>query len=147
MSPAFPTTRPFEILLVEDAPGDIRLTFEAFKKVTIESRLHAVQDGQDAWDFLEQKGLHSGVARPDLILMDLNLPKLHGFELLSRIKSDDRFKNIPVVILTASQSEEDIQKAYDLHANCYLLKPPKLDDFFQIIRSVEDFWLSLVRLP
>lgn len=137
----------FEVLLVEDAPGDIRLTFEAFKKATIESRLHAVQNGQEALDYLEQKGVYAGEARPDLILMDLNLPGLHGFDLLNRIKKDDRFKNIPIVILTASQSEEDIQKAYDLHANCYLLKPAKLQDFFQIIRSVEDFWLSLVRLP
>lgn len=144
--PNFPS-RPYEVLLVEDAPGDIRLTFEAFKKATIESRVHAVQDGQDAWDFLEQKGMHTEAVRPDLILMDLNLPKLHGFDLLGRIKTDVRFKNIPVVILTASQNEEDIQRAYDLRANCYLLKPAKLEDFFQIIRGVEDFWLSLARLP
>lgn len=140
-------SRPYHILLVEDAPGDIRLTFEAFKKATIESLLHTVQDGQEALDFLEQKGLHSGAPRPDLVLMDLNLPKLHGFDLLTRIKANDRLKNIPIVILTSSQNEEDIQKAYELQANCYLLKPSKLEDFFQIIRGVEEFWLSLVKLP
>lgn len=149
MSPSsiIPSSRPYQILLVEDAPGDIRLTFEAFKKATIESRLHAVQDGQEAMDFLEQKGVHTEAPRPDLILMDLNLPKLHGFDLLNWIKANDRFKNIPIVILTASSNEKDIQKAYDLRANCYLLKPSKLEDFFQIIRGVQEFWLSLVRLP
>jgi CheY-like chemotaxis protein len=123
--------RPYEILLVEDAPGDIRLTFEAFKKTTIESRLHVVQDGQEAVDFLTRTGSHAGAPQPDLILMDLNLPKLNGFELLSRIKTDSRLKSIPVVVLTASQNDEDIRKAYDLRANCYLVKPSNLTDFFQ----------------
>lgn len=137
----------FEILLAEDAPGDIRLTFEAFKKTTIESRLHAVKDGQEVLDYLEQKGVYSNAKRPNLIILDLSLPKLDGFEVLGRLKTDDRFKTIPVIVLTASTREEDIQNAYRLHANCYLLKPKQLSDFFGLVRALEDFWLSIARLP
>ena len=140
MNPALP--RPFNILLVEDAPGDIRLMSEAFKKSTLETRLHVARDGQEAVAFLSAES-----PKPDLILLDLSIPKVDGFELLGRIKGEPRWKAIPVVILTASNSKEDIQKAYDLFANCYLLKPGELDEFFQVVRSIQDFWLSLVQLP
>jgi CheY-like chemotaxis protein len=139
--------RPIDILLVEDAPGDVRLTFEAFKKATIEARLHAVKDGSEALDYLYHKGIHTGSKKPDLILLDLNIPKVNGFEVLGQVKNDPELKRIPVVILTSSSNPEDIQRAYSAHANCYLIKPHDLQDFFAIIRAVEDFWLSLVELP
>ena len=140
MTPA--PTRPFNILLVEDAPGDIRLMSEAFKRSKLESRLHVAHNAQEAVVFLSAES-----PRPDLILLDLSIPKVNGFELLGQIKGDPRWKAVPVVILTASNSKEDVQKAYDLFANCYLLKPGELNEFFQVVRSIQDFWLSLVQLP
>jgi CheY-like chemotaxis protein len=140
-------TTPIDILLVEDAPGDVRLTFEAFKKATIEVHLNTVKDGHEALDYLYRKGLYTDAKRPDLILLDLNLPKVNGHEVLSQVKNDSGLKRIPVVVLTSSNSQEDIQKAYDAHANCYLLKPGDLKDFFDLVRAIEDFWLTLVKLP
>ena len=138
---------PIEILLAEDAPGDVRLTFEAFKKTTIDSHLNVVKDGAAALDFLYQKGSYTDAKRPDLIVLDLNIPKINGHEVLAQVKSDPNLKRIPVVILTSSNNPEDIQRAYNAHANCYLLKPNELKDFFEVIRAIEDFWLSLVKLP
>jgi CheY-like chemotaxis protein len=139
--------KPIEILLVEDAPGDVRLTFEAFKKTTIDSVLNVVKDGASALDYLYQKGSFPEAKRPDLIVLDLNVPKINGHEVLAQIKGDPNLKRIPVVILTSSHNPEDIQRAYNNHANCYLIKPNELKDFFEVIRALEDFWLSLVKLP
>lgn len=138
---------PIEILLVEDNPGDIRLTQEALKEGRIHNNLNVVRDGISALDYLQQKGAYTMAARPDLILLDLNLPKMDGREVLAKIKSDPRFKRIPVVILTTSKNEEDILKTYNLHANCYITKPVDLEQFFEVIRSIEGFWLTIVRLP
>ena len=142
-----PPTQPVEILLVEDAPGDVRLTFEAFKKATIDVHLSSVKDGAEALDYLYQKGNHAGAKRPDLILLDLNIPKVNGHEVLAQVKSDPQLKRIPVVVLTSSRNDDDVRKAYDEHANCYLIKPGDLKDFFSVIRAIEEFWLSLTKLP
>ncbi len=141
------TPKPIEILLVEDAPGDVRLTFEAFKKATISTHLHVAKDGSEALDFLYKKGVHSISPRPDLVILDLNIPKINGHEVLAQIKNDPDLKRIPVVILTSSRNPEDIQRSYNAHANCYLTKPSQLTDFFDVIRALEEFWLSLVELP
>lgn len=138
---------PIEILLVEDNPGDIRLTQEALKEGRIHNNLNVVRDGISALDYLQQKGAYAKATRPDLILLDLNLPKMDGREVLAKIKSDPRLKRIPVVILTTSKNEEDILKTYNLHANCYITKPVDLEQFFEVIRSIEGFWLTIVRLP
>jgi len=137
----------FEILLVEDNPGDVYLTQEAFREGRLAHRLSVVEDGEDALHFLRNEGKHERAPRPDLILLDLNLPKRDGRELLRDIKSDPRLKHIPVIVLTTSNAEQDIERAYELHANCYLNKPIQMDDFLRTIRSIEDFWLSVVRLP
>jgi len=139
--------KPLEVLLVEDTPGDVRLTQEAFKKTNIKVRLNNVKDGAEALDYLYQKGNFPNSPKPDLILLDLNLPKVNGHEVLSEVKSDPQLKRIPVVILTSSNSQEDIVKAYNAHANCYLLKPSELKDFFSVIQAIMDFWLSLTKLP
>jgi CheY-like chemotaxis protein len=139
--------RPIEILLVEDNPGDVRLTVEALKEGKIRNRLSVARDGLEALAFLHRKVGHSDAPRPDLILLDLNLPKKSGFDVLAEIKSDEDLKRIPVVILTTSEIEEDICRSYDLHANCYISKPVDLDRFFTVVRSIEDFWLTVVRLP
>lgn len=136
-----------EILLVEDNPADVRLTREALKEAKVRNQLHVVEDGVAAMEFLTRQGEYADAPRPDLILLDLNLPKKDGREVLEEIKQDDSLKRIPVVVLTTSQAEEDIVKTYSLHANCYVTKPVDLDQFITIVKSIEDFWLTIVKLP
>ena len=144
---ALQTLYPIEILLVEDNPGDVRLTVEALKDGKMLNRLHVVEDGVAALDFLYMRDPYTKVPRPDLILLDLNLPKKNGREILAEIKSDDALKTIPVVILTTSDAEQDILRAYSLHANCYISKPVGFEQFTDIVRSIESFWLTIVNLP
>lgn len=139
--------RPIEILLVEDNPGDVRLTLEALKESKVLNNLNVVGDGVDALAFLRREGKHANAPYPDLILLDLNLPKKNGIEVLSEIKEDPKLRRIPIVILTVSKDEEDILKSYDLHANCYITKPVNLDQFMKIVKSIEEFWLTIVKLP
>jgi len=139
--------RPIEILLVEDNPGDIRLTIESFKEGKVLNKLNVVKDGVEAMEFLHKQGKFSKAVRPDLILLDLNLPKKDGREVLAEIKGDLGLRCIPVIILTTSKSEQDILETYDLHANCYITKPIDLSQFIKVIQSVEDFWLTVVNLP
>jgi chemotaxis family two-component system response regulator Rcp1 len=139
--------QPIDILLVEDNPADVRLTTEALKEEKIYNKLHVVSDGVEAIAFLRRQGKYAKAVRPDLILLDLNLPKKDGREVLKEIKGDDNLKAIPVVVLTVSQSEEDIFKSYNLHANCYITKPVDLKQFIKVIRSVQEFWLTIVKLP
>ncbi|ATB35667.1 transcriptional regulator [Cystobacter fuscus] len=139
--------RPIEILLVEDNPGDVRLTIEALKEGKVSNRLSVARDGVEALAFLRREGPHASAPRPDLILLDLNLPRRDGREVLAEIKADARLRRIPVVVLTTSKAEEDILRTYDLHANCYINKPVDLDQFISVVRSIDDFWLSVVRLP
>ena len=138
---------PIEILLVEDNPGDVRLTQEALKESKVTNNLHVAEDGMEALDFLYHKGNHTDAPRPDLILLDLNLPKKDGRELLEDIKADEELKRIPVVVLTTSKAEEDIYRMYDQHANCYITKPIDFDQFIEVVKSIEDFWLTIVKLP
>jgi two-component system, chemotaxis family, response regulator Rcp1 len=140
-------TRQIEILLVEDSPGDVRLTKEAMNEGKVLNRISVAGDGVEALDFLKRRGPFANAPRPDLILLDLNLPKKDGREVLAEIKEDPDLKRIPVVILTTSEAEQDIIKTYDLHANCYLTKPVDLGQFLQIARTIKEFWLSLVKLP
>ena len=137
----------FEILLVEDNPGDVFLTQEAFREGRLAHRLSVVEDGEEALRFLRREGEHKSAPQPDLILLDLNLPKKDGRELLGEVKTDPELRQIPIIVLTTSAAEQDIARAYKLHANCYLTKPIHMDYFLKTIRSVEDFWLSVVRLP
>ena len=139
--------QPIEILLVEDNPADVRLTTEALKEEKIYNNLYVASDGVEAIAFLRREGKYAKAVRPDLILLDLNLPKKDGREVLEEIKSDDDLKTIPVVVLTVSKSEEDILKSYNLHANCYITKPVDLNQFMKVIRSVQEFWLTKVKLP
>jgi len=139
--------RPIEILLVEDNPGDVRLTFEAFKEAKLRNHLHVAQDGQDALDFLRRRGKHADASRPDLILLDLNLPRKDGREVLGEIKADPELRQIPVIVLTVSRAEEDILKSYNLNANCYVSKPLELEQFLAVVRSIQNFWLTIVTLP
>jgi CheY-like chemotaxis protein len=136
-----------EVLLVEDSPGDVRLTKEAFREANGEIRLHVASDGIEAMAFLRQEGAHANAPRPDFILLDLNLPRMDGREVLAEIKNDDLLKTIPTIILTTSSAEEDIVKSYQLQANCYLSKPVQLDDFESVVRSINDFWLVMAKLP
>jgi len=136
-----------EVLLVEDSPGDARLTREAFKDAKVHINLHVATDGAEAMAFLKHQDKYANVPRPDLILLDLNLPKKDGREVLEEIKLDPALKIIPVVILTTSASEEDILKTYQLHANCYIAKPVDLDGFLKVVKSIDSFWLSVVKLP
>jgi two-component system, chemotaxis family, response regulator Rcp1 len=136
-----------EILLVEDNPIDVRLTKEALKESKMSINLHVVGDGASALKFLAQDGEYASVPRPDLIILDLNLPKKTGHEVLDHVKSEESLSRIPVVVLTASHADEDILKSYKLHANCYIVKPLDVDKFFRIVRSIEDFWISIVKLP
>jgi CheY-like chemotaxis protein len=142
-----PTVEPIEILLVEDSPGDARLTLECLRDAKIRNHLSIVLDGEAAMDFLNRRGAHHAAPAPDLILLDLNLPRMDGREVLAAVKADPRFKRIPVVVLTVSKAEQDIFESYDLHANCYIVKPLDLDQFFKVVRSIEEFWLTVVRLP
>lgn len=139
--------RPVNILLVEDNPGDVRLTIEALRDAKVRNRLSVVGDGVEALRFLHREGQYADAPRPDLILLDLNLPKMDGREVLAAIKSDAELQTIPVVILTTSQAEQDILRSYALHANCYVTKPVDLDQFIHVVRSIEDFWLSIVTFP
>ena len=136
-----------EILLVEDNEGDARLAIEALKDAKVKNNLSWVKDGVEALSFLRQEGEYADAPRPDVILLDLNLPKKDGREVLAEIKEDDSLRRIPVVILTVSQAEEDIIRTYDLHANCFISKPLDLDQFMRVVQAIEDFWLSIVRLP
>lgn len=139
--------KPIEILLVEDNPGDVRLTIEALKDAKVVNHLSVAKDGIEALALLHREGPYADAARPDLILLDLNLPLKDGREVLAEIKSDEHLKRIPVVILTTSTAEEDILKTYNLHANCYISKPVDLDQFIGVVRSIEDFWFTVVKLP
>jgi two-component system, chemotaxis family, response regulator Rcp1 len=138
---------PLQILLVEDSPGDVRLTQEAFKDTQVHIDLHVAMDGAEAMAFLRREGTLSNVPRPDLILLDLNLPKKDGREVLAEIKGNSNFQTIPVIILTTSESEADILKSYMLHANCYITKPVSLDGFLKVVKSIDNFWLTVVKLP
>jgi CheY-like chemotaxis protein len=140
-------SRPIEVLLVEDNPGDVRLTREALKEGKVHNNLHVAPDGVEALAFLRREGRYAAAVRPDLILLDLNLPRKGGREVLEEIKSDPALRHIPVVILTSSQAEQDIARAYDLHANCYISKPVDLDQFIRVVRSIEEFWFTVVKLP
>ncbi len=139
--------RPIEILLVEDNPGDIRLTREGLKAGRIFNKLSVVEDGVEAMAFLRREGEYADAPHPDLILLDLNLPKKDGREVLKEIKSDPKLRRIPVVILTTSRAEEDIMGTYDQHANCYITKPLDFDQFVNVVKTIENFWLTIVRLP
>jgi len=136
-----------EILLVEDNSGDIRLTKEAMKDAKIINNLNVVEDGVEALAYLRKEGKFKGVKRPDLILLDINLPKKNGREVLAEIKQDIYLKQIPVVILTISNAEEDIIKTYELHANCYITKPVDMEQFTKVVKSIDNFWFSIVKLP
>lgn len=139
--------RPADFLLVEDNPGDVRLTQEALKSHKVKNNLHVVIDGEEAIAFLRKQGKYKDAPRPDIILLDLNLPKKDGREVLAEIKSDPRLKAIPVVVITSSEAEQDIIKSYNLNANCYVTKPVNFDQFIKVVQSINDFWLTIVKLP
>ena len=139
--------KPVEILLVEDNPGDVRLTIEALKDGKVHNNLSVVNDGVEALAFLRHEGKYADAPRPDLVLLDLNLPRKDGRQVLEEIKADSKLRRIPVVVLTTSQAEEDILKAYNLNANCYITKPVDLDQFMKVVKMIEDFWLTVVKLP
>jgi two-component system, chemotaxis family, response regulator Rcp1 len=136
-----------DILLVEDNPGDARLASEALRVGKVRNRLFHVEDGVEAIDFLRQQGKHKNAIRPDLILLDLNLPRMDGREVLAEIKGDESLRQIPVVVLTISKEEEDVLRTYDLHANCFITKPIDFEQFMKVVRSIENFWMTIVRLP
>jgi CheY-like chemotaxis protein len=142
-----PIALPVEILLVEDNLGDTRLTREALKDCKLLNTLHHVEDGVEAMAFLRREGAYAAAPRPDLILLDLNLPRMDGREVLAAIKQDEALKGIPVIVLTTSEDEQDVLRAYDLHANCFITKPIALERFLEVVRSIEAFWLTIVRLP
>jgi chemotaxis family two-component system response regulator Rcp1 len=139
--------RPVEILLVEDNPGDVRLTREALREGKLRNNLAVAVDGVEAIAYLRREGKFADATRPDLILLDLNLPRKDGREVLQEIKADASLRNIPVVVLTSSRAEEDIARAYDLHANCYVTKPVDFEQFIRVVKSIEDFWFTIVQLP
>ncbi len=136
-----------EILLVEDNEGDIRLTIEAFKEAKIRNQIKVVRDGEEALDYLRKQGKYADAPSPDIILLDINLPKIDGKEVLSTMKNDPLLKTIPVIMLTTSSAESDVQESYENHANCYVIKPVDLNKFMEVIRSIEDYWISIVKLP
>jgi chemotaxis family two-component system response regulator Rcp1 len=138
---------PIEILLVEDSAADVRLTMEALKEAKVANRLSVVDDGVKAMEFLQRKGSYADAPFPDLILLDLNLPRKDGREVLAEVKADANLRRIPIVVLTTSHAEEDILRAYDLHANCYITKPVDFEQFMTVVRTIEDFWLTVVKLP
>ena len=139
--------RAIEILLVEDNPGDVRLTIEGLNEAKVRNNLQVARDGVEALEFLRRQGRFADAVRPDLILLDLNLPRMDGREVLAEVKSDPDLKAIPVVVLTTSSAEQDILHSYQLQANCYITKPVDLEQFIKVVRSIEDFWLTIVRLP
>lgn len=139
--------RPADFLLVEDNPGDVRLTQEALKSHKVQNNLHVVTDGEEAMAFLRMQGKYANAPRPDIILLDLNLPRKDGREVLAEIKSDINLKAIPVVIITSSEAEQDVVKSYNLNANCYITKPVNLDQFIKVVQSINDFWFTIVKLP
>ena len=147
MSPTENNVRSIEILLVEDNPGDARLTIEAMRDAKVNNRIHVVEDGVEALAFLRREGRYSEAPRPDLVLLDLNLPRKDGREVLAEVKADPALRRIPVVVLTTSRAEEDVLRAYDLHANCYVTKPVDLEQFMKVIRFIDEFWVSVVTLP
>ena len=140
-------TQPIEILLVEDNPGDARLTLEAMRETKVRNRMHVVEDGVEAMEFLRRQGRFGEAPRPDLILLDLNLPRKDGREVLAEVKADPELKRIPVVVLTTSRAEEDVLRAYNLHANCYVTKPVDLEQFMKIVSQIDEFWVKVVTLP
>ncbi|CCF86139.1 response regulator [Nitrolancea hollandica] len=142
-----PNGRAVEILLVEDNPGDVRLTREAFREGKIRNNLYVAVDGVEGMAFLRREGKYADSPRPDIILLDLNLPKKNGIDVLREIKTDEDLKRIPVVILTTSVAEQDILRSYDHHANCYIVKPVDLEQFLKVIQTIEDFWVTIVKLP
>jgi two-component system, chemotaxis family, response regulator Rcp1 len=142
-----PNTEPIEILLVEDNPGDARLAQEALKENKVHNNLHHVEDGVEAMQFLRRQAEYSQVPLPDLILLDLNLPRKDGREVLAELKEDSELKHIPIVVLTTSEAERDLLKSYDLHANAYVVKPVDLDRFIEIVQAIEVFWFTIVKLP
>jgi CheY-like chemotaxis protein len=142
-----PGGRPIEILLVEDNPGDVRLTIEALRESKVRNHLSVARDGVEALAFVRREGAHAEAVRPDLILLDLNLPRKDGREVLAELKADPDLKTIPVVILTTSRAEQDVLRSYELQANCYISKPVDLDQFITVVKSIEDFWLTIVTLP
>ena len=139
--------RPIEILLVEDNPGDVRLTIEALRDGKVRNRLSVARDGVEALAYLRRDGNFADAVRPDLILLDLNLPRVDGRQVLAQIKADPQLRTIPVVVLTTSQAEQDVLKVYELQANCYVTKPVDLDQFMKVVKSIENFWLTVVSLP
>ena len=145
--PSQDAPRPIEILMVEDNPGDVRLTREALKGGKVLNRLHVVEDGVAALDFLYRRPPHQSAPRPDLILLDLNLPKMDGREVLEALKADERLRAIPVVVLTTSEAEEDVVRSYSLHANAYVTKPVDFDKFIHVVRQIDEFFVEVVRLP
>ena len=140
-------TRSIEILLVEDNPGDVRLVQEAMREAKMRNRMHVVEDGVEAMAFLRCQGRYADVPRPDLILLDLNLPRKDGREVLAEVKGDANLRRIPVVVLTTSKAEEDVLRAYDLHASCYIAKPVEFEKFMEVVRLIDSFWISVVTLP
>lgn len=141
------SSRPVEVLLVEDNPGDVRLTQEALKDSRVLVNLTVASDGVEAMEVLRREGQNAAKPRPDLILLDLNLPRKNGREVLEEIKADEDLKRIPVIVMTTSKAEQDIYRVYNLNANCYVTKPVDLDEFLNVVRSIEDFWLTVVTLP
>jgi two-component system, chemotaxis family, response regulator Rcp1 len=139
--------KPIEILLVEDNPGDIRLCQEALKESKLINRLNIVMDGEEAMNFVRKAGQYENAPSPDLVLLDLNLPKKDGREVLMEIKSDEKLRRIPVVVMTVSSSDEDILRSYDLHANCYITEPVDFERFIEVVKAIENFWFTIVRLP
>ncbi|HEV2211188.1 MAG TPA: response regulator [Verrucomicrobiae bacterium] len=139
--------RPVEILLVEDSPSDTELTLEALREAKVRNHLSVVEDGVEAMDFLQRRGAFTKAPRPDLIMLDLNLPRKDGREVLAEIKADPVLKSIPVVVLTTSKAEQDVLRAYNLHANCYITKPVDFQQFLRVVQSIESFWLLIVMLP
>ena len=140
-------SRSIEILLVEDNPGDARLTLEAFKEGRVLNNITVIRDGVEALEYLRRQGKYADAPVPDLVLLDLNLPKKDGRQVLEEIKTDDKLKRMPVIVLSTSASQEDVARSYGAHANCYITKPVDLDQFLHVVQSIESFWLSLVKLP
>ena len=141
------TSRPIQILLVEDSPSDVKLTFEALKQAKVANLVSHVEDGVQAMEFVRRQGQYSQSPRPDLILLDLNLPRKDGREVLKELKEDPSLRSIPVVVLTTSKAEQDVLRSYQLHANCYVTKPVNFERFLEVVQSIENFWLTVVALP